>query len=313
MLLTLFLAFIFQFGGGDCGCEDKPQVNTLAVVNGVKITKAQLGSDAQNRITQLQGEVIKARGAALDLRINALLLDAEAKRRGLTSDQLLQLEVRDKVTEPSEAEVQAFYNERKQQIGKDFKTVRPDIIALFKAEHESLESARFAMALRSAANIVVVNSNVTPPVSEEDLDRVFATINGRPITSRDIEKSLAPLIFKVQEQVYTIRKQDLDQRINDLLLEHEANARNTTAESLLANEVRSKLPIITDQQARSYYEANRNKLSLDFEKVKYLIIQYLLSAEEKKLSAAYAARLRENAAVQIYLTPPETSKFRAGQ
>jgi protein-disulfide isomerase len=310
MFLNLFLALIFQFGGGACGCEDKPQVNTLAVVNGIKITKQQLGSEAQNRITQLEAEVIKARNAAVDLQINSILLEAEAKKRGLTAEQLLQLEVFDKVPKPSDAEAQIFYDERKQQIGKDFKSVRADIISFLKTEGERAEAVRFAGALRSAAKITVVNPNVTPPTNLEELDRVFVTVNDRPITSREIEESLLPLIFITQEQVYEVRKEDLDQRINELLLESEAKAKNTTPTALLTNEVRSKLPIITDQEARIFYEANKAKINRDFDQVKFTIIDYLLTAEQKKLSAAYAAKLRENAAVQIYLTPPESPTFR---
>ena len=49
LLFNLLFLVAPQFGGA-CGCEDKPQVNVLAVVNGVKITKQELGSDAQNRI-----------------------------------------------------------------------------------------------------------------------------------------------------------------------------------------------------------------------------------------------------------------------
>jgi len=305
MILHLFLAFILQFAGGACGCEDKPQVNTLAVVNGTKITKQQLGTNAQNQITQFQGAVIKARGAALDLEVNRLLLEAEAKKRGITAEQLLQLEVIDKVPQPTEAEVQAFYNARKQYLKEDLKTIRPQIIAVIRTEQEGVEVIRFAGVLRSAANIVVVNPNVTAPANEEDLDRVFVTVNGQPVTSRVIEESLLPLIFKVQQQVYAIRKQDLELRINDMLLEDEAKTRNTTPAALLASEVHSRLPIITDQQARSFFDANKASIKTDFEKVKYQIIQLLLAQEEQKLSTAYANRLRENAAVQIYLTPPD--------
>jgi hypothetical protein len=160
------------------------------VVNGTKITKQQLGIDAQNQITQLQGAVIKARTAALDLEVNRLLLEAEAKRRGITAEQLLQLEVVDKVLQPTEAEVQAFYNERKQYLKEDLKKIRPQIIAVIRTEQEGLEVLRFAGVLRSAANIVVVNPNVTAPANEVDLDRVFVTVNGQPVTSRAIEESL---------------------------------------------------------------------------------------------------------------------------
>lgn len=306
MLALVLLLFLLtpQFGGA-CGCEDKPQVNILAVVNGVKITKQELGTNAQNRVGQLQDEVIKARSTELDRQINSRLLEAEAKRRGLTSTQLLQLEVKDKVAEPTDEEVKAFYNERKERIPGEFKAVKSNIIALLKAEREQVEAARFAMLLRGAAVITILVDDVTPPTNEQQLDRVFAKVNGQNITSRDIEKSLAPLIYRVQQEVYTARKEDLDLKINDMLLEQEAKRRNTTPEAILAREVRGKLPVITDDQAKTFYEENKSKIGQDFTQVKYQILQYLLDQEQKKLTNALAAELRKNAAVQVYLTPPD--------
>ena len=133
-LLTILASLIIQFGAGPCGCEDKPQVNILAVVNGVKIRKQELGSATQSRVNQLQEEVIKARNAELDRQINSFLLEAEAKRRGVTSQQLLKLEVSDKVAEPTQEEAKAFYNQHKERMPGDFKAVKAEIIALLNKE-----------------------------------------------------------------------------------------------------------------------------------------------------------------------------------
>jgi hypothetical protein len=309
---TFFVLLMLQFGGA-CGCEDKPQVNTLAVVNGVKITKKELGSQTQGIVNQLQEEVIKARNGELDRQINSFLLEAEAKRRGLTSEKLLQLEVSDKVAEPTEEEVKAFYNQHKERMPGEFKSVKPDLIALLKAERERIETLKFASMLRGAAVITVLVQDVTPPANEHDLDRVFAKVNNRNITSRDIEQSLGPLIYKVQQQVYEARKADLDLKINDMLLDDEAKRQNTTPQAILTKEVRGKMPVITDQQARDFYEENKAKISKEFAEVKMQILQYLVDREQKRLTDALAAELRKNAAVQVYLLPPDQPKStRAG-
>lgn len=310
LLLFHLLFFFAPQSGGACGCEDKPQVNTLAVVNGVKITKQELGSDAQNRISLLQNEVIKAREAQLDLQINSMLLEAEAKMRGLTSAQLVQLEVVGKVVQPTEAEAEEFYKQRKERIPDDFNKVKADIITLLRSERERFEALKFAAALRNTANISVTTSTATPPANELELNRIFARVNSRTITSRDIEESLKPLIYIVQEQVYALRQQDLDLRINDMLLEHEAKRLNTTPAAVLSNAIRAKLPIITDQQARAYYDANKAQINADFDKVKLQIVALLSQQEEQKLTQAFAAQLRANAAVQVYLTPPEPPVFK---
>jgi len=316
-VLSLFvlasLILFPQLGGGPCGCEDKPQVNILAVVNGVKITKQELGSQTQNAVSQLQEEVVKARNGELQRQINSFLLEAEAKRRAVSSAKLLELEITAKVVEPTEAEVKAFYNERKERMSKDFKDVRAEIIAYLKAEREKAESLKFAAMLRNTAVITVLVPEITPPANEQQLDRIFAKVNGHNITSRDIEASLAPLIFKVQQGVYEARKADLDMKINDMLLEEEAKRQNTPPQSILAREIRGKMPIISDQQARTFYDENQGKFTGDFPKVKFQIIQFLMEREQRKLTETLAAELRKNAAVQIYLTPPEPPKStRAG-
>jgi hypothetical protein len=313
-MFSFFLAlFIFQFGAGPCGCEDKPQVNILAVVNGVKIRKQELGSDTQSRVNQLQEEVIKARNAELDRQINSFLLEAEAKRRGVTSQQLLKLEVSDKVAEPTEEEAKAFYNQRKDRMPGDYKAVKAEIIALLKTDRERTETLKFAALLRGAAVISILTQDITPPANQQELDRVFAKVNNHNITSRDIEQSLAPLIYRVQQEVYEARKVDLDLKINDMLLEDEAKRQNTTPEAILQREVRGKMPVISDQQVKVFYNENKARISKDFPEVKMQILQYLMDREQKRLTDALAAELRKNAAVQVYLLPPDQPKStRAG-
>jgi protein-disulfide isomerase len=309
VLLTTLLFPTSQFGGF-CGCEDKPRLNVLAVVNGVKITKRELGSSAQNEVSLLQSEVVRAREAELERQINNLLLELEAKKRGMTSAQLLQLEVSSKVLDPTDAEAEEFYKERKQRLPQGFKSVKAGIISYLKTERERLEAVKFAQRLRAQNNVTIAVPTVTPPTNEAELDRVFADVNGHSITSRDIEESLLPLIFTVQERVYAIRKADLDLRINDLLLEQEAKKQNSTPDAILARAVRARLPIITDQEAKAFYNENRGRFQDNFNKVKFQIIQYLLAQEQQKLTNAFATELRQNAAVQIYLTPPESPTFR---
>jgi hypothetical protein len=313
MLLFILASLIFQFGAGPCGCEDKPQVNILAVVNGVKIRKQELGSDTQSRVNQLQEEVIKARNGELDRQINSFLLEAEAKRRGVTSQQLLKLEVSDKVAEPTEEEAKAFYNHNKERMPGDFKAVKAEIIALLKTDRERIETLKFAALLRGAAVISVLTQDITPPANQQELDRVFAKVNSHNITSRDIEQSLAPLIYRVQQEVYEARKLDLDVKINDMLLDDEAKRQNTTPEAILAREVRGKMPVISDQQAKAFYNENKARFSMEFPEVKMQILQYLMGLEQKRLTDALAAELRKNAAVQVYLLPPDQPKStRAG-
>jgi hypothetical protein len=311
LLLTFSLSVSFAFPQTpNCGCEQKPLINVLAVINGVKIAQRDLSIDTRTQISLAQETVIRARAQELDLQINKMLLAAEAKKRGLTSDLLIVLEVRARVVPPTEAEARAYYEQKKNRLGPSFSSVKKDILTQLRSERENVRAYQYANALRAGAQITVSNLQVTPPANEADLSRVFATVNGVNITSKDIEEGLLPLIFMVQQEVYQFRKRDLDIRINDLLLEQEAKRLGTTPKALIDLNVSVKVPIVSEDQARAYYKQQKSHFQGSFSKVKFQIMQFLQDQEAKKWFAAYADELRKGAAVQIYLTAPSQPDLR---
>ena len=292
----------------NCGCEAYPQINVLAVVNGIKITRQDLSIDTRTQVSIAQDTVITARNLEVNLQINKLLLEAEARRRGLTPEKLFEVEVKDKTPSPTNDQVKAFYEQKR--IAKNFKSVKDDIIASMRNDREMIRATEFVSALRAGAEITVSDQPVTPPANEADLERVFAIVNGVKITSRDVEQSLLPLIFRVQQQVYALHKQDLNLKINELLLDQESKRLGLTPQWLINQNVKVRLPIITEAQARAYYDENKTKLAATFSDLKVPIMQYLLELEGRKLFQAYADQLRNNAAVQIYLTEPQSPTLR---
>lgn len=308
--LIIFLVSTAFSQTPNCGCEQKPQLNVLAVVNGVKITKNDLSIDARTNVSLVQEAVVNARAQELDLQINKMLLAAEAKRRGISTDTLLVLEVKARVPEPTEADARAFYDDHSKRIGRSFSSVKKDIIARLRSERENVRSYMYANALRAVAQVTVSKSPVTPPANEADLARVFANVNGVNITSKDIEESLLPLISTVQQQVYQIRKRDLDIRINDLLLDQEAKRLGMTPEALINLNVRAKMHIVNEDQARAYYKEQKANIEGSFSENKLAIMRLLQTQEEQKQVAAYAEELRKGAAVQVYLTAPAKPDLR---
>jgi hypothetical protein len=306
--LALFLCTTLFQAPPNCGCEQQPEINVLAVVNGVKIARRDLSIDAQTQVSLAQDTVIVARSRQLELKINDLLLEAEAKRRGITTAKLLELEVTAKVIPPTEADAKAFYESKSPT--QSFNSVKNTIVAQLRAERAAARALQFANSLRATAKIAVTNQPISPPTSEADLVRVFANVNGVNITSSDIETSLLPLIFQVQQQVYAVRKRDLDLRINDILLDQESKRLSTTPQALIDQHVNSAVPIVTEEQVRAYYNANKAQLNHDFSGAKAMIMQYLMEQERQKVLLAYAEQLRKASAVQVYLTEPKPPTLR---
>ena len=306
LLLSSILAIAQSLQPPSCGCEDKPQINVLAVVNGKKITKQDLSINTKTQVSIAQDEVISARNVALALLINDKLLAAEAKRRGLTPAKLLDEEVKAKIIQPTEEDAREVYIYK--QITQDFKRVKHEIIAQLRDEREALRVTQFANMLRVGARVDVSEQPVTPPKTEADLERVYATVNGENITSLDVEESLIPLIFNVQKRVYALRKDDLDLQINDMLLEAEAKRLGISPRALIYQNVRT--PIVTDKEVRAFHEKNKASFPGDYKDHREQIMQVLLAQELRRQTQAYAEQLRKGAAVQIYLTPPEPPNLR---
>src|ERR1044072_4665963 len=104
LLLMFVIAAPLSAQVADCGCEDKPLPEVLGTVNGVKITKQDLSPETQTRVKELQQQVIDARARELDLQIDSILLEAEAKKRGVSPSQIIKDEVIAKVQTPTDAD-----------------------------------------------------------------------------------------------------------------------------------------------------------------------------------------------------------------
>jgi hypothetical protein len=275
----------------------------FATVNGIKITRLELtANDA--RIKEIQQEVIDARKREVDLQINTQLLDEAAKTRGVTTMKLLEQEVIAKVAEPTAAEALALYEENKARLATtDFASVKTEIIDYLRNKRQKEQAGLLADRLRAAAQIKLSGIAVSPPASEADLDRVFATVNGKDITSAAVEDTLKPLVLSVQDQVYGLRKSEMDMKINDILLELEAKKRAISIPSLLEAEVLAKVPTISEADAQKFYDENKERLNGDFATVKARLVEFLREEAKSEQAQNFAQRLRNAATVRIFLTP----------
>ncbi len=309
----LFLSFVYpsiaraqtQTPVADCACESQVLPETLAVVNGVKITRTDLAKSTGESVSELQQQVIDARKRELDLIINSKLLTLEAKKLALSPEKLLEQEIVAKVKRPTQTEAQVFYDQNKARIQGEFKDIADDIVEYLFAQRQREEAKKFADNLRSVAEVkvhVTDVTNVKPPATAEESARVVATMKGESITAGDVENALRPLITNVQQQVYKLRKDELELSINDALLVQEAEKRKVTVEALLAAEVKPKT--VTEEQTKTFYEQNKERVSGDFAQTKDAIKQYLEQVELRQAERTFVEKLRAAATIQVFLTAP---------
>ena len=144
----------------------------LATVDGRAITASEFEERLKPFVYKLQREIYEAEMRAVDLKVNELLLNAEAKRLNKTPEDIYKAEVAGKAHEPTDAEVTKFYQDNKARIppDRDLNSLRPDIVELLKTQQLSRLELELAQRLRSGAKVQVFIKEPEPPVQVISVD-----------------------------------------------------------------------------------------------------------------------------------------------
>jgi protein-disulfide isomerase len=134
-------------------------------------------------------------------------------------------------------------------------------------------------------------------------DRVAATIGNAKITYAELDQRAASKLVRLKTQEYDIRKQTLDELIDEQLLNDEAKKRGITREELETAEIASKATEPTDEEAKAYFDANPPRGGVEFEKVMGRVKAFMKRKAEGDARLALITRLRADAGVEVMLEP----------
>src|SRR6266545_2480170 len=147
---AVFFLALFLLSPWPLRADDKQ--NVLATVEGHNITEADIAGNIATQIAQINNQIYTTKKRAVDALIADQLLDREAKKRGLSREQLLQQEVNAKVTPVSDAEVEQFYNANKARLGgKSLEEVKAPITQQLQNSRLQQQQQTFIRNLRKAA------------------------------------------------------------------------------------------------------------------------------------------------------------------
>lgn len=155
----------------------------------------------------------------------------------------------------------------------------------------------FAVALGVAAFAAETKARV--PVAE---------INGEPITAEEFDRALGVKAAQLEEQLYNLKRQELDNLISQKLLAQEAAKRKLSVTALLDQEVTSKIGLVTEFEIDSFYQANKSSFPGDEATARPQIRAFL---QQQKLNAGrslFLKSLRSEAKITVRLEPPETTR-----
>jgi protein-disulfide isomerase len=132
----------------------------------------------------------------------------------------------------------------------------------------------------------------------------LASVNGKPISNAEVEKTIAVDLAKLEAQIYELKKATLDALIDEQLIAQEANKRGITTAALLQAEVISKSGTVTDEEVAVYYGANQGKLQKDLNAWRDQIRKFLNTQKAAERRTAFLQQLRSQHKVEVFLKSP---------
>ena len=148
--------------------------------------------------------------------------------------------------------------------------------------------------------------SVTAPyaLNAQDSQKPLATVAGQPIYEQDLMSIAGPGLQDLHKQEYKLKSDALNQIIRKKVIEGEAKRRSLSSDDLLRQEVDSKIPDPSDEEAKGYYLAVSSQTTLPFDQIKPQVKQLLKGAEIQQAREKYADSLRDKTEVVILLEPP---------
>ena len=155
---VLFLVFSLLGSGASVAQThgQAKQKEQLAVVGGQTIYDDDLLPFVQAQVFQLRLQEYDVKSKALDKLVNQKLLEAEAKRKGIPTEKVLEQDVDAKVPEPTEAELQALYIVQKEQLGRPFDEIKPQLQRLLKKAKVEQARQDYYKSLREQAGVSIL-------------------------------------------------------------------------------------------------------------------------------------------------------------
>jgi protein-disulfide isomerase len=132
----------------------------------------------------------------------------------------------------------------------------------------------------------------------------LAEVNGEAITTEELNRALGAKLAKLEEQIYDLKRRELDSLIEQRLFIQEAAKRKISVAALLDAEVTAKVGLVTEKEIDDFYQANKARMRGDETEVRQKIRAFL---QQQKLTArreAFVESLRAQGKVVVRLQPP---------
>jgi protein-disulfide isomerase len=147
---------------------------------------------------------------------------------------------------------------------------------------------------------------LTEGLAQGTKGNVLAELNGQPITEQEVLDKIKPRLARIENMLFDIKHDAVDQIIEDRLLEAEAKKRNISVQDLLKSEVEDKVGEVTDKEVEDFYNANKARVgNRTLEDMKVPITNQIKGRKGSVYRANLIDRLTAKANIEVYLERPK--------
>jgi protein-disulfide isomerase len=156
--------------GADPNAPNLAPGAVLVTVGDKQFTAGMLDERLKPYLYRMRLAVYDAQQTAVNKRINDILLMAEAQRRNVTQEQIIDEEINKKIHHPTDADVEKFYQENKERINGDLASVRAEIVKYLEQQEEENAARALSQKLRASADVRLFIKEPEAPVQNISLD-----------------------------------------------------------------------------------------------------------------------------------------------
>jgi protein-disulfide isomerase len=162
-------------------------------------------------------------------------------------------------------------------------------------------------------NLVLLTLLLTATAVGQTPETVMASVNGREITVKEVDDSVAARIYPLQQQLYAVRKVALENLIISKLLETEAKARNISVEELRKQLMVGPINVTTAQVEEAYAQNASFFATMSPDEAKERLRLDLENQARMQYYKAALENLRARSKVTVLLTEPAGLSLDDGQ
>ncbi len=135
---------------------------------------------------------------------------------------------------------------------------------------------------------------------------VVAKVGTQEITMAELDEHVATQLREMQEQVFEVKKQGLDQMVNQRLVQAAAFKKGLTEEQFMKEAVESKVTPPSDKAVKAFFEQNSAQLppGAKFDEYKERIVMFMTRQAQNDAAKELFEALRADNKVQMLLAEP---------